>query len=273
MRKSHIFALALIVLIVAVTILDQFTGISMGKEEPEQMERVSISEIEVVDSSKGELDITYALARIESKKSYYHYKDINYFLRAFFDSVNAGEVSLDIIDEEYMTFMGYDGADLLKPYSMLEAVDYDVTRTYATSGKVIVDLSYREIGSDTRYQRSFSIIENTLADRPFIKVQEIGIKTKSDDYSINLVSKGVFDKYEIYKIDIGNRSGRELVVDDSMYGFNAIKGDNKYYHTLESAKLPYEIVPGEIRSFLIRFDTHNPDEIYVTIDGEELRVY
>jgi len=140
-------------------------------------------------------------------------------------------------------------------------------------GRYVIHINYRDMNEKQTFLKSFSIIDNTLADRPFIKVEEIGIKTESDDYSINLVSKGVFDKYEIYKIDIENRSGRELVVDDSMYGFNAIKGDNKYYHTLESAKLPYEIVPGEIRSFLIRFDTHNPEEIYVIIDGEEVRLY
>lgn len=266
MRRSHMIAVSLIVIVVAILLAGQFTGMASGDEQ----EPV---EIETLEVSHPELEIEYTKYRIEDRDNYYPYKTINYYLRSFFDGVNDKDIDLSLVDQEYMDFMGYDEADLLKPYSILDVVDYDIARITKGGDRVIVHLSYRDIGIDKFYQRKFSLMGTTICDRPFVGIEDIGKRTELEDYSVDVVSKAVFDTYEIYKIDVENRSEKELIVDDSMYGFNAIKGDNKYYHTLESAKLPYELVPGEIRSFLIRFDVLNPKEINVVIDGEETRVY
>jgi len=267
--KSIKLPIILIGIILVILVGNHFFGNTDNLTEYEEVSDVdSPSDIE-----HPNIDVKEALFRVELEEDYYFNKHLNFFLMSFFRMVNEKNLDMQIMNKEYVEFMRLNEDKILSSYDFLENASYDITGYKNLSTSYIVDLSYRDIGSDTRYQRSFSIIDNTLADRPFIKVEEIGIKTERDDYSINLVSKGVFDKYEIYKIEIENRSDRELIVDDSMYGFNAIKGDNKYYHTLESAKLPYEIVPGEIRSFLIRFDVLNPKEISVVIDGEEVRLY
>lgn len=219
------------------------------------------------------IDISETLFRIEEDKDYYLLKDLNFYLSSYYEGVNSGDINMELLNSEYVEFMRLDKDEILKPYSKFNVVAYDVISYERINGGYVIHLHFRESGDDKRYLKSFSISGRSMSDRPFIRVEEIFRVTESSDYSINVTKKAVFSDYEIYQIDIENLSEGSIYIDGGMFGFNAIKGENKYYHTLESTKLPYELVKGEKRSFLIRFDCLNPEMIQIIIDGEEIRIY
>lgn len=222
----------------------------------------------------SDIDLDYVNLRMAEKENegYYNYKDINYYLMKYFDSINKNDLDLDLINKDYISFFGHDKDSLTKDFKNFSLLDYDIKSLSQVGNTIIADVNYRQVSSDLLYQKTFAINGNNISDQGFIKTKLLNNSIVSKDYSIEIGSKAIFDKYEAYKIEIENLSDGNLVIDESMYGFSARKTNNIYYHLLLSKKLPYELVPGEKRTFLIKFNCLNPDLISVTLNKKQIDI-
>lgn len=267
MNKSLRIPLVLILMFAFISLANRYLdkGENVSGEDADMS--VSVNEI-----SHDEIDVSEALFRVNDIDNYFFLKSLNYHLMSYFQGINQGDVDMELFESEYLEFMNLDENAILKRFSSLENIDYDVLSYERVDDAYIAHLHFRDIGKEPRYLMSISVRDGHVTDRPYLFIEDVKKVTGSPLFSINVKRKAVFLDYEIYEIQIQNKKDEELLVDSGMYGFYAIKGNNKYYHRLESEKLPYELAVGENRRMLIRFDVRNPEEIYVNIEGREIRI-
>lgn len=267
MNKKKFIPILLIFIVLAFSILGYIVQKNEGNSQP-----ATGTIGKMTTKTVSNIDTTDILLRIDGKKDYFLLKDLNYPLAELFNNLNNKTYSNIEIYPSYKEFFNLSDNYFKDNYGKYDNLDYDIIKIVKDGGIYHFDLRYFDEKADKIHSTTFSTTGRYFIDEPFLRVDDIEEVTEDDNYKIEVKSKAVFNKYEVYKVIIENMSDETLSIQSDMYGFYAKDSLNRYYHKIIGTNFGYDVRPSEIREFNIRLDTLSFDELFVAIDGKDIKI-
>lgn len=237
------------------------------------MERLAEAdvEVEVKLDSKATPMIEQLILKYDDMENYYEFKDLNRVIMLFFKGINNKQVHTEAFPE-YKEFYNLSEDYYIENYGDLENVFYEIVSINKVPGRYFLNIRYKEEGSNKNYTSIFSTDGTYVVDEPFIRIDEISKKISNDKFSINVSSKAVYDKKSVYKIEVINLVDEFIEIESTMYGFYGKNTLNKYSHKLVKNSSIYKVLPFTNNIYFVEIRGEGIEELYINIDGEEIRL-
>lgn len=266
--NKNIIGVLLIILIITISII---SFIYENKEELNKLPEPAI--IKAEDITSNDESSNFAKYQLEDRKSF-EYKTINFPMYMFFKNINNKEFENIKIYPELKKFMSIEENYFKDKFNSENSYFYEIVDVEKIGLNYIYNVKYKTEGSNKVFIKNISSNGEYFFDDNYIKVDELNIKTITENIDITVESRAVFKNREIYKINMFNKSNENIILDDSLYGFYAIKDSNKYYHTLTKGSLEsYRLYPNTNRVIYIEFKTNGPKEVFININGDNVSIY